>query len=67
MAEKKTLSSKRREEKRKKRRRALAAPFFTVLFALGVIALIITGNPEIPAPASVASRAKVMLLQVITR
>lgn len=45
MEEKKTLSSKRREEKRKKRRRALAAPFFTVLFALGIIALIIPLRP----------------------
>ena len=45
MDEKKTRSSKRREEKRKKRRRALAAPFFTVLFALGVIALIIPLRP----------------------
>ena len=40
-----TRSSKRREEKRKKRRRALAAPFFTVLFALGVVALIIPLRP----------------------
>ena len=45
MEDKKTLSSKRREEKRKKRRRALAAPFFTVLFVLGLIALIIPLRP----------------------
>ncbi len=45
MEDKKTLSSKRREEKRKRRRRALAAPFFTVLFVLGLIALIIPLRP----------------------
>ena len=45
MEDKKTLSSKRREEKRIKRRRALAAPFFTVLFVLGLIALIIPLRP----------------------
>lgn len=45
MDEKKTRSSRRAEEKRKKRRRALAAPFFTVLFALGLIALIIPLRP----------------------
>ena len=43
--DKKALSSKRREEKRKKRRIALAAPFFTVLFILSVIALIIPLRP----------------------
>lgn len=45
MKDKKTLSSKRRAEKIKKRRRALAAPFFTVLFVLGVVALIIPLRP----------------------
>ena len=45
MDEKKTRSSKQREEKRRKRRRALAAPFFTVLFALAVVALIIPLRP----------------------
>ncbi|MBR0207894.1 MAG: hypothetical protein IJQ43_03245 [Oscillospiraceae bacterium] len=45
MKDKKTLSSKRRAERIKKRRRALAAPFFTVLFALAVIALIIPLRP----------------------
>ena len=38
MDEKKIRSSRRREEKIKKRRRALAAPFFTVLFALAIVA-----------------------------
>ena len=45
MKDKKTLSSKRRAEKIKKRRRALAAPFFTVLFVLSVVALIIPLRP----------------------
>ena len=45
MKDKKTLSSKRRAEKIKKRRRALAAPFFTVLFTLAVVALIIPLRP----------------------
>ena len=41
MDEKKIRSSRRKEERIRKRRRALAAPFFTVLFILSVIALII--------------------------
>ena len=45
MKDKKTLSSKRRAEKIKKRRRALAAPFFTVLFVLAAVALIIPLRP----------------------
>ncbi|MBR2583351.1 MAG: hypothetical protein IKD61_08145 [Oscillospiraceae bacterium] len=45
MKDKKTLSSKRRAEKIKKRRMALAAPFFTVLFVLSVVALIIPLRP----------------------
>lgn len=45
MEENKNRSSKRKEEARKKRRRAFAAPFFTVLFALGLIALIIPLRP----------------------
>ena len=47
MDEKKIRSSRRREEKIKKRRRALAAPFFTVLFALGLVALIIPLRPTV--------------------
>ena len=45
MDEKKIRAAHRAEEKRKKRRRALAAPFFTVLFALGLIALILPLRP----------------------
>lgn len=45
MQEKKTLSSRKKNERIRARRRRLAAPFFTVLFALGVIALILPLRP----------------------
>ena len=45
MEDKKTRSSLQKAERRKKRRRALASPFFTVLFVLGIIALIIPLRP----------------------
>lgn len=47
MDEKKIRSSRRKEERIRKRRRALAAPFFTVLFALGLVALIIPLRPTV--------------------
>jgi hypothetical protein len=45
MQDKKTLSSRKKNERLRARRRRLAAPFFTVLFALGVIALILPLRP----------------------
>ncbi len=45
MEEKKVRSSRRAEQKKTARRRRLAAPFFTVLFGLGLIALIVPLRP----------------------
>ena len=45
MKEKKILSPGRKEERRLRRRCRLAAPFFTVLFVLGLVALIIPLRP----------------------
>ena len=47
MDKKKALSSKKKEEKLRARRRRLAAPFFVVLFALGLVALIIPLRPTV--------------------
>ena len=46
MDEKKTRSSVRTGKKKDRRRRAMAAPFFTVLFVLAVVALIIPLRPK---------------------
>ncbi len=45
MEEKEARSRKRRDEAKRARRRRLAAPFFTVLFGLAVVALIIPLRP----------------------
>ena len=45
MEEKKKRSSKKLEEKRRSRRRKYATPFFSVLFTLAIIALIIPLRP----------------------